>query len=91
MLRFTKTPHALLLLAALCSSGSLGFYPSSKDLLDPNVRDWGDYSDLDQVEPRRSEEEEHGDKKGAGEPSSSQAPELDFLAEFAGEMSHMIG
>lgn len=75
---------ALLLLAAACSSG---FHPSrsqgahKKDLLDPNVRDWGDYSDLIQVEPRRSRDEE----RGAGEPSSSLAPELDFLAEFAGE------
>eukprot|EP00066_Takifugu_rubripes_P013990 XP_011603256.1 PREDICTED: coiled-coil domain-containing protein 80-like [Takifugu rubripes] len=75
---------ALLLLAAACSSG---FDPSrsqgahKKDLLDPNVRDWGDYSDLIQVEPRGSAEEEGG----AGEPSSSLAPELDFLAEFAGK------
>lgn len=82
---------ALLLLAAACSSGSSGFHPSrsqgahKKDLLDPNVRDWGDYSDLIQVEPRRSTEEE----RGAGEPPSSLAPELDFLAEFAGEPSGM--
>lgn len=78
---------ALLLLAALCSSGSSGFHPSrsQKDLLDPNVRDWGDYSDLIQVEPRRGTEEE----RGAGEPSSGLAPELDFLAEFAGEPSHV--
>lgn len=75
----------LLLLAALCGSGSSGFHPSRKDLLDPNVRDWGDYSDLIQVEPRRGTEEE----RGAGEPSSGLAPELDFLAEFAGEPSHM--
>lgn len=77
----------LLLAAAACSSGSSGFHPSrsqgahEKDLLDPNVRDWGDYSDLIQ-EPGRSTEEE----RGAG---PSLAPELDFLAEFAGETGHM--
>lgn len=93
MFRFTHSVHAVLMLAALCSSGSSGFYPtgSEKDLLDPNVRDWGDYSDLIHVEPRRSKEEEHGDKNRAGELSSSLAPELDFLAEFAGEMSPTLG
>lgn len=97
MFHLPNSARALLLLAALCTSGSSGFYPTGsemgyrKDLLDPNVRDWGDYSDLIQVEPKWSKEEEHGDKTGAGEPSSSLAPELDFLAEFAGEMSPTIG
>lgn len=98
MFRFAKSPHTLLLLlAALGSSGSAGFYPTGseigqrKDQLDPNVRDWGDYSDLVHVEPRRSKEEEHGDKTGGGELSSSLAPELDFLAEFAGEASPTMG
>lgn len=96
MFRFTNSPHLLLLLAALCSAASSGFYPTGsqigprKDLLDPNVRDWGDYSDLIHVEPRKSPEEEDGGKSGAGEASSSLAPELDFLAEFAGERSPMV-
>lgn len=94
MFRFPNPARALLLLlAALSSPASSGFSPTGsatahrKDVLDPNVRDWGDYSDLIQVEPSRSKEEEHGDKSGGGELSSSLAPELDFLAEFAGEMS----
>lgn len=93
MFGFTNSPHTLLLLlAALCSSGSSGSeIGHRKEQLDPNVRDWGDYSDLVHVDPRRSKEEEHGDRSGAGEPSSSLAPELDFLAEFAGETSPMIG
>lgn len=102
MFRFTHSPHTpqlllLLLLAALCTSGSSGFYATgseighNKDLLDPNVRDWGDYSDLVHIEAKRSKEEEHGDQNGAAEPSSSLAPELAFLAEFAGEMGPVSG
>lgn len=94
MFRFPNPARALLLLllAALSNPASSGFFPTGsamahrKDVLDPNVRDWGDYSDLIQVEPS-SKEEDHGDKSGGGELSSSLAPELDFLAEFAGEMS----
>lgn len=106
MFRFANSPHALLLLllsllllllAALCSSASSGSRPTGseighrKDLLDPNVRDWGDYSDLIHVEPGRNKEEEHGDKNRAGAPWSGLAPELDFLAEFAGERSPVVG
>ncbi|TNM91887.1 hypothetical protein fugu_018899 [Takifugu bimaculatus] len=67
---------ALLLLAAACSSG---FDPSrsqgahKKDLLDPNTSfRWS---------PGGAQKK----RGGAGEPSSSLAPELDFLAEFAGK------
>lgn len=82
----------VLLLAALWTCGSCGLYSTGseiahrKEWLDPNVRDWGDYSDLVEVEPSRSKEEEHGDKSGAEELSSGLAPELRFLAEFAGEI-----
>ncbi|XP_073334301.1 coiled-coil domain-containing protein 80 [Pagrus major] len=63
-------------------------YSKPKDQLDPNVRDWGDYSDL----PPGIEQGlgldvdgEHGGNRGVEEPSSSLAPELDFLADFAGK------
>ncbi|XP_060917543.1 coiled-coil domain-containing protein 80 [Labrus mixtus] len=59
-----------------------------KDQLDPNVREWGDYSDLPPgIEQRLGldEDGEHGDNRGAREPPSSLGPELDFLADFAGK------
>ncbi|XP_023123839.2 coiled-coil domain-containing protein 80 [Amphiprion ocellaris] len=59
-----------------------------KHQLDPNVRDWGDYSDLPPgIEHGLGleEESEHGENRGVGETSSSLAPELDFLADFAGK------
>lgn len=61
-----------------------------KDELDPNVRDWGDYSDLPPgVEHGLGLEEdrEEGESRGVAEPSSGLAPELDFLADFAGKTS----
>lgn len=60
----------------------------SKDQLDPNVRDWGDYSDLPPgIEHGLGLEEDgtDGANRGGGESSSSLAPELDFLADFAGK------
>ncbi|XP_028273022.1 coiled-coil domain-containing protein 80 isoform X1 [Parambassis ranga] len=60
----------------------------SKDQLDPNVRDWGDYSDLPPgIEHGLGLEEDgtDGANRGGGVSSSSLAPELDFLAEFAGK------
>lgn len=60
---------------------------------DPNVKDWGDYSDLPPgVEQGLGLEEdrEHGDNRGAGDPSSSLAPELEFLADFAGKTSERM-
>ncbi|KAM9841684.1 coiled-coil domain-containing protein 80 [Aulostomus maculatus] len=63
-------------------------HSKSKDHLDPNVRDWGDYSDLPPgIEQGLGleDEREHVDNRGAGGSSSSLAPELDFLADFAGK------
>ncbi|KAM3874346.1 coiled-coil domain-containing protein 80 [Diretmus argenteus] len=59
-----------------------------KDKLDPNVRDWGDYSDLPPGLEHGlglDEDIEKGENRGVEEPSSSLAPELDFLADFAGK------
>ncbi|XP_062268362.1 coiled-coil domain-containing protein 80 [Platichthys flesus] len=86
--------HLLLfaVLWSLCFPSPLSAWPGtgrskSKDQLDPNVRDWGDYSDLPPgVEHGQVDEEvEHADNRGAGVSTSSLAPELDFLAEFAGK------
>lgn len=66
-------------------TGVIGSKP--KDQLDPNVKDWGDYSDLPLgVEQGLGLEEdrEEGDRRGAGG-STNLAPELDFLADFAGK------
>ncbi|XP_074474700.1 coiled-coil domain-containing protein 80 [Sebastes fasciatus] len=94
MFHFYKSHWPLLLFAALWSLS----YPSlltawpgisrskPKDQLDPNVRDWGDYSDLPPgIEHGLGLDEEHGNNRGVGESSSSLAPELDFLADFAGK------
>ncbi|GLD55233.1 coiled-coil domain-containing protein 80-like protein [Lates japonicus] len=92
---YTSHSH-LLLFAALWSlsyPGVLTAWPGighskPKDQLDPNVRDWGDYSDLPPgIEQGLGldEDGEHGGDRGAGESSSNLAPELDFLAEFAGK------
>ncbi|KAM9338779.1 coiled-coil domain-containing protein 80 [Symphorus nematophorus] len=96
MFHFCNSHWPLLLFAALWSLS----YPSlltawpgisrskPKDQLDPNVRDWGDYSDLPPgVEQGLGLDEDggHGNNRGVGEPSSSLAPELDFLADFAGK------
>nr|XP_019937182.1 PREDICTED: coiled-coil domain-containing protein 80-like isoform X2 [Paralichthys olivaceus] len=91
------TSHLHLLLFAVLWSLSfpslLSAWPGTgrskpKDQLDPNVRDWGDYSDLPPgIEQGLGLDEgvEHGDNTGGGESTSSLAPELDFLAEFAGK------
>ncbi|KAM9306406.1 coiled-coil domain-containing protein 80 isoform 2-T2 [Pholidichthys leucotaenia] len=82
--------HYLLLFAALWSltvPGVLRAWPSidgtkSKDQLDPNVRDWGDYSDLPLGIGQGlglEEDREHGDNRGDREPLSGFPPELDFL------------
>ncbi|XP_029940132.1 coiled-coil domain-containing protein 80 [Salarias fasciatus] len=91
------TSHYLLFFAAFWSLSYPGLLNAwsgihgskSKDQLDPNVRDWGDYSDLPPgVEHGLGLEEEdnkYGNNKRVEEPSSSLAPELDFLADFAGK------
>ncbi|KAM8743124.1 coiled-coil domain-containing protein 80 isoform 2-T2 [Acanthopagrus schlegelii] len=96
MFHFCNSRWPLLLFAALWSLSypslltawpGIG-YSKPKDQLDPNVRDWGDYSDL----PPGIEQGlgldvdgEHGGGRGVEEPSSSLAPELDFLSDFAGK------
>ncbi|XP_010735397.3 coiled-coil domain-containing protein 80 [Larimichthys crocea] len=96
MFNFCNSHWPLLLFAALWSLS----YPSlltawpgisrskPKDHLDPNVRDWGDYSDLPPgIEQGLGLEEdgEHGDNRGVAESTTSLAAELDFLADFAGK------
>lgn len=60
------------------------------ELLDPNVRDWGDYSDLPPgiehgLGLEEQDEDEDGYNREVGGSSSSLAPEMDFLADFAGK------
>lgn len=75
----------LLLLAALWGPAWSGF-GSSKD---PNVRDWGDYSDLPTAVQQGPEKDhtthDNGGARGSTSWSLPLAPELDFLAEFAGK------
>ncbi|KAM8871905.1 coiled-coil domain-containing protein 80 [Synchiropus picturatus] len=59
-----------------------------KDQLDPNVRDWGDYSDLPtgfELGLGLDEERDHGSNRGAGQLFPTLAPELDFMADFGGK------
>lgn len=101
MLHLRNSHWTLLLFAALWSlscSSSLTAWSSigrskPKDQLDPNVRDWGDYSDLPLGIKQGSgsdKEGEHGNKRRVEESSSSLAPELDFLAEFTGKANKAI-
>ncbi|RVE65718.1 hypothetical protein OJAV_G00119180 [Oryzias javanicus] len=89
------TSHSLMLFTAMWSLAHLGSLSAwtgvtgskPKDQLDPNVKDWGDYSDLPLgVEHGLGLEEdrEEGGRRGAGG-STNLAPELDFLADFAGK------
>lgn len=91
---FNKSNWPLLFFAALWSLSYPGLLTASpgisrskpKEPLDPNVREWGDYSDLPPgIEQGLGLDDEHGDNRGAGESSTSLAPELDFLADFAGK------
>lgn len=64
-----------------------------KHELDPNVRDWGDYSDLPagiELGLGLEEDREHDYNRGVGESSSNFAPELEFLADFAGKRNEMM-
>ncbi|KAJ4926018.1 hypothetical protein JOQ06_008203 [Pogonophryne albipinna] len=94
IVHFNKSNWPLLFFAALWSLSYPGLLTASpgisrskpKEQLDPNVREWGDYSDLPPgIEQGLGLDEEHGDNRGAGESSTSLAPELDFLADFAGK------
>lgn len=87
--------RTLLLLAALWSltheslltARSGTGHSKPKDQLDPNVRDWGDYSDLPLgTELELDKKEEHG---YSGSPLNL-APELDFLTDIASETNKMI-
>ncbi|XP_034566111.1 coiled-coil domain-containing protein 80 [Notolabrus celidotus] len=96
MFHFNHSYWSLLLFAALWSlsyPGLLSAWPGisrskPRDQKDPNVRDWGDYSDLPPgIEQGLGLDEDrgHGDNRGVGESSSSLLPEQDFLADFAGK------
>lgn len=98
MFHFRRSHRTLLLFAALWSFGCSRLHAASpgigqskpKNQLDPNVREWGDYSDLPaeiQQGLELDKQGEHGDKKEA---SSSLAPELDFLADFTGKTNKVI-
>lgn len=94
---YNSHSHLRLFLAlwSLSYLGCLAAWPGTgrskpKEQLDPNVRDWGDYSDLPPgIEQGLGldEDREHGEEnRGAGGASpSSLVSELDFLAEFAGK------
>ncbi|XP_061589383.1 coiled-coil domain-containing protein 80 [Cololabis saira] len=76
----------LMLFAALWSLSYPGFLAAGSKQKDPNVRDWGDYSDLPPgIEHGLGlgEDRENDYNRGVGESSSS--PQLDFLAGFAGK------
>lgn len=86
--------HWTLLLLALLWSLSLANRPWSslgrskpKEELDPNVRNWGDYSDLTfgTDQGPKPDQTRRDRNRGVEEASSSLAPELDFLAEFEGK------
>ena len=71
--------------------GIAGGKPKHK--LDPNIKDWGDYSDLPPGMEHGlglEEDRDHDDNRGGGESSSSLAPELDFLVDFAGKRNQLI-
>ncbi|KAM4634252.1 coiled-coil domain-containing protein 80 isoform 2-T2 [Polymixia lowei] len=92
---FYNSHLSLLLLVFLWTfswSGLLAARPGKgrsqpKDQLDPNVRDWGDYSDLQGLGHGLGLDQDRGpgENSEAEDPSSSLAPELDFLAEFVGK------
>ncbi|XP_037340472.2 coiled-coil domain-containing protein 80 [Pungitius pungitius] len=91
MFHLHKVRSPLLLLAVLWSCpGWLTAWPGTsrskpEDQLDPNVKEWGDYSDLPPgVEHGLELDQDHADNTGVGKSSISLAPELDFLADFAG-------
>ncbi|XP_035524147.1 coiled-coil domain-containing protein 80 [Morone saxatilis] len=96
MFHFCNSHWPLLLFVALWSlsyPSLLTAWPGTsrskpKDQLDPNVRDWGDYSDLPPGFEQGlglDEDGEHGDNRGIGGSLSSLTPEQDFLADFAGK------
>ncbi|XP_030004347.1 coiled-coil domain-containing protein 80 isoform X1 [Sphaeramia orbicularis] len=90
MFQVCKSYYFVLFLAAVWSvvTARPGISQTKPEYLDPNIRDWGDYSDLvPGVEQGLGldGDAEHGDTRGGGEVTTSLASELDFLAEFAGK------
>ncbi|XP_061763735.1 coiled-coil domain-containing protein 80 isoform X2 [Nerophis ophidion] len=80
------SPWLLLALWSLSRPSWQITWPDSKtkSQLDPNVKDWGDYSDLPtrtELGPGLEEDRQRGDKTG----DSGLASELDFLSDFAGK------
>ncbi|XP_061822355.1 coiled-coil domain-containing protein 80 [Nerophis lumbriciformis] len=80
------SPWLLLALWSLCRPSWQITWPGSKtkSQLDPNVKDWGDYSDLPtgtELGLGLDEDRRHGDKTE----DLGLAPELDFLSDFAGK------
>lgn len=79
-----------LLLAALWRPGATSrAWSGLSSSKDPNVRDWGDYSDLPATVQQGPEQDgtthDHGGVGGSTSWNLPLAPELDFLAEFAGK------
>ncbi|XP_061554787.1 coiled-coil domain-containing protein 80 isoform X1 [Phycodurus eques] len=63
-------------------------FSKSKIKLDPNVKDWGDYSDLPsgmELGLGLAEDRRHGHNREGGGSPSSLTPALDFLSDFAGK------
>ncbi|XP_038139594.1 coiled-coil domain-containing protein 80 [Cyprinodon tularosa] len=95
MLHFSTSQHLVLLVlmwSLSCTSLITAWpgIPRSKPKadLDPNVRDWGDYSDVPTGMEHGlglEEDRENEDNRGVREPSSNLTPELDFLADFTGK------
>lgn len=100
MSNFTRSKWSLQLLVFLWSfsyPNLLVAWPGKgrslpKDQMDPNVRDWGDYSDLLPLGPGLELDQNRGQagNEGEEEPSSSLSPELDFLADFAGRINLLV-
>lgn len=77
--------HIVLLLTIWSFVHALPEVGKSKSKSDPNVRDWGDYSDLPagvELGLGLEEDMEHEEKTKVEE---AIAPELDFLSDFAGK------
>lgn len=80
----------LLLLAAMWRPGATSrAWSGLSSSKDPNVRDWGDYSDLPAAVQQGPQPDgtthNHGGARGSASWNLPLAPELDFLAEFAGK------
>ncbi|XP_072311462.1 coiled-coil domain-containing protein 80 isoform X2 [Eucyclogobius newberryi] len=80
--------YKLVLISSIwsCVHAWPGVGQSKSKYSDPNVRDWGDYSDLPTgLELGLGLEEDQQPEKTKAEPTTTLAPELDFLGDFAGK------